>query len=133
MSIPAAHSVSDAVVASLGAASPAVSAMRLDVAKRDRPTESFCIVSTSPAFGGERRVGFGWIGTSGSWRIDVRAVGASEQAASELVRRVRDRLEFNNLTVGSVSGVVAFESGDAVVEDADISGFSALVTFTVTL
>lgn len=132
--IPAPHVVADAVVAAVNT-SPTVNAMRLDAAKASAPDGNWCEVVATPFFGGERRVGLGWIGTQGSWRIDVRAIGSAEESASVLCQRVRDRLEYAVLTTADGGdGIVCFESCDPVAEDAVRTGlFSALMTFTVTL
>lgn len=134
-SLPAQHEVADAVVALLKAApsETATNAMRLDEAKRTAPDVDYVEVYAVPAFGGERRAG-AWIGTKGSWRVSVRAMGKSELNASLQLKWCRDRLEFTPLIVGGGDGVMAFESADAVEEDSTVPGWwTGQLVFTVTL
>ena len=129
MSVPSGKVVADAVIALLNTGD-SCNAMTLDAVRADQPSVDYTEVVAQPTVGGELRVG-NWIGTAGSWRIGVRAVGRYEENAYELQKRARDKLEFSMLTAGGNSGGITFESADPVGDDD--GWWSALSTYTVTL
>lgn len=131
--IPAQSAVAEAILPLLNVA-PSCNAMTLSTAKKTQPEADYCEVSASPMFAGSRRMSGSVNIVGGSWRVDVRACGRFEENASELLRRVRDRLDVKPVTVDGLTGHLVFESGDAVAEDpGDLGWWTSLLTFTLTL
>lgn len=87
-------------------------------------------VGASDRFGGESRLGV-YIGTGG-YRITMRSVGRTEDAALDMRSKGRLALEYATLLVGDLySTPVMFETADLIAEDD--GWWSGLMTLTTTL
>jgi hypothetical protein len=94
---------------------------------------NYNLVTVSPRFGGELRVG--GVGGTRAVRVTVLSVGKTAENVNEMRRRADLALREQTLTVaGFPSSPIQFETGDPVGPDGDLAGagawFSAITSWT---